>query len=63
MTEREKRNEEMKARIRRHAEAQCDFIDLMETEIKHREQMQQRLAEEIDRGPVPCKRIAEELGI
>lgn len=37
MTERESRNEEMKARIRRDAEATCQFIDLMEAELKHRE--------------------------
>lgn len=37
MTEREKRNEEMKARIRRDAEDQCHFIDMVEMELKHKE--------------------------
>ena len=50
MTEREKRNEEMKARIRRDAEAACQFIDLMEVELKHREAMTQHFAEVLDQS-------------
>lgn len=49
MTEREKRNEEMKAPIRRNAEDACRYIDLMEMELKQREGMAQDLAEAIDR--------------
>jgi hypothetical protein len=49
MTEREKRNEEMKARIRRDAETACQFIDLLESELKQRERMNQELAERLDR--------------
>lgn len=49
MTEREKRNEEMKARIMRDAQTLCEYIDLMEQEIKAREQMAQTLSEELDR--------------
>lgn len=48
MTEREKRNEQMKARIRREAEAACQFIDLLEAELKHREAMCHHFAERID---------------
>lgn len=53
MTEREKRNEEMKARIRRDAEAQCQFIDLMEAELKHRESMNDSFARRLDEPEKP----------
>lgn len=49
MTERENRNEEMKQRIRQAAEVQCEFIDLVESELKQREAMSAELAAEIDR--------------
>lgn len=49
MTEREKRNEEWKARIRRDAEAACEYIDLMEQELNTRERMAQELSERLDR--------------
>jgi hypothetical protein len=49
MTERERRNEEAKNRIRRDAEAACEFIDLMESELKQRERMNQDLAQRLDR--------------
>jgi low affinity Fe/Cu permease len=48
MTEREKRNELMKERIRKDAEAHCQFIDLMEEEMKYYEHLSDRLAREID---------------
>ena len=48
MTEREKRNEEIKVRIRRDTEAACQYIDLMESELRHREAMCQSFAEQID---------------
>lgn len=49
MTEREKRNEEMKARIMRDAKTLCEFIDMQEQETQARERMAKRLAEEVDR--------------
>ena len=48
MTEREKRNEELKREIRRNAEVACQYIDLMEAELRHRETMCQSFAEKID---------------
>ena len=49
MTERELRNAEMKERIRRDAEAYCEFIDSMEEDIKDRERMVSQLSVEVDR--------------
>jgi len=49
MTERELRNAEMKERIRRDAEAHCEFIDSMEADIKDRERMISELSVELDR--------------
>lgn len=49
MTERETRNAKMKHQIRQLAESCCDFIDIMELEIKDRERMNADLAAEIDK--------------
>jgi len=38
MTEREIRNDRMKQQIRELAESCCEFIDIMEFEIREREQ-------------------------
>ena len=48
MTEREKRNEEMKREIRRNAERACEFIDVLEAELKQREKMNRDMAEQLD---------------
>ena len=48
MTEREMRNEEMKKVIRHNAEQACEFIDALELELKQREAMNKKLAEQID---------------
>lgn len=50
MTEREKRNEEMKSRIRQDAETHCQFIDLLESELKQREAMAKDLSEALDKA-------------
>jgi hypothetical protein len=49
MTEREIRNAEWKSRIRLNAEAYCEYIDIMEEEIKDRERMVSELSGELDR--------------
>jgi hypothetical protein len=38
----------METRIRRDAEPACQFIDLMEVELKHRETVTQHFAELMD---------------
>lgn len=53
MTEREKKNEEMKAQIRREAEVVCEYIDAMESQLKAQERMAQTLSEELDRQLQP----------
>jgi len=49
VTDRELRNAEWKNRLRLDAEAHCEFIDMMEEELKDRERMNAQLSEELDR--------------